>query len=369
GLIVRSFLQIRDVNPGFDSSGVLRAQVSLNRSYDTVTKVQAFMSQLEVRAGAIPGVTNAAIATSIPFLGTAYTSDFIAYGRAANDYGTEIGHRTVTASYFKTMKVPLLSGRMFNETYRVGSAPVLLINEALAKSYFRGQNPVGQRISFDKVPTEKSTWYTIIGVVGSEHVDALDVQPRIEAFNAASQEPPSSVAVLLRTDGNPSSLVASLRGVVHDLDPSLALVDAQPMDDLRAASMAKIRFLTTMLLGFAIVGLVLALVGVYGVLAHISRNRTREMGIRVALGAQPAEVRWLVVRHGLALTVAGLSLGLFAALFTTRLMSKLLFNVAPNDPLTLIGVSLLLAATSLVAASLPARRAARVDPAIALRAD
>jgi ABC-type antimicrobial peptide transport system permease subunit len=133
--------------------------------------------------------------------------------------------------------------------------------------------------------------------------------------------------------------------------------------------MARIRFLTTMLLGFALVGLALAVVGVYGVLAHISRNRTREMGIRVALGAQASQVRWLVVRHGLALAISGLALGLLVASFATRLMTKLLFNVAPNDPLTLIGVSLLLAATSILAALLPARRAARVDPAIALRAD
>jgi predicted permease len=369
GLIVRSFLQIRNVNPGFDSHGVLTAQIGLNRAYDTVTKVGAFMSQLDTRSGAIPGVASAALATSIPFQGTAYTSDFIAYGRAANEYGTEIGHRTLSASYFKTMKVPLLSGRMFDETDRIDSPPVVLINDALAKSYFRGQNPVGQRIAFDKVPTDKSTWYTIIGVVANEHVEALDIAPRIEAFNAVSQYPSGSTFVLLRTRGDPSSLVASLRGVVHDLDPSLALIDAKPMDDLRAASMARIRFLTTMLLGFALVGVVLAVVGVYGVLAHISRNRTREMGIRVALGAQTSQVRWLVVRHGLALTAGGLSIGLVAALFATRLMSKLLFNVAPNDPLTLIGVSLLLTGTTVLAASLPARRAARVDPAIALRAD
>jgi putative ABC transport system permease protein len=228
---------------------------------------------------------------------------------------------------------------------------------------------VGQRIAFDKVPTDKSTWYTIVGVVANEHVDALDVAPRIEAFNTASQQPPSFTFVLLKTDGDAANLVASLRGVLHDLDPSLALIDAKPMDVLRAASMARIRFLTTMLLGFALVGLALAVVGVYGVLAHISRNRTREMGIRVALGAQASQVRWLVVRHGLALAISGLALGLLVASFATRLMTKLLFNVAPNDPLTLIGVSLLLAATSILAALLPARRAARVDPAIALRAD
>jgi ABC-type antimicrobial peptide transport system permease subunit len=258
---------------------------------------------------------------------------------------------------------------MFDETDRVGSGPVVLINDALAKSYFRGQNPIGQRIAFDKVPTDKSTWYTIVGVVANEHVDALDVAPRIEAFNAASQQPPNFAFVLLKTDGDAANLVASLRGVLHDLDPSLALIDAKPMDVLRAASMARIRFLTTMLLGFALVGLALAVVGVYGVLAHISRNRTREMGIRVALGAQASQVRWLVVRHGLALAISGLVLGLVAASFATRLMTKLLFNVAPNDPLTLIGVSVLLAATSILAALLPARRAARVDPAIALRAD
>ncbi len=369
GLIVRSFWQVRNVDPGFDSHGVLTAQVGLGRAYDTITKVQAFMSQLEARARAIPGVTNAALATSIPFEGTGYTSDYIAYGRAANDYGTEVGHRTLSASYFKMMKVPLLSGRMFNETDRVGSAPVVLINDALAKSYFRGQNPVGQRIAFDKVPTDKSTWYTIIGVVANEHVDALDIQPRIEAFNAAAQEPPGGTFVLLKTDGDPSSLTGSLRGVLHDLDPSLALIDAKPMDDIRDASMARIRFLTTMLLAFALVGLTLAVVGVYGVLAHTSRNRTREMGIRVALGAQASQVRWLVVRHGLALAVSGLAVGLLVASFATRLMTKLLFNVQPNDPLTLIGVSVLLAGTSVAAALFPARRAAKVDPAIALRAD
>jgi putative ABC transport system permease protein len=369
GLIVRSFWQVRQVNPGFDSHGVLTAQISLSRQYDTTSKVQAFMAQLEARARALPGVSNAALATSIPFMGTGYTSDYIAFGRAANEYGTEVGHRTVTASYFATLKVPLLSGRMFDETDRLDSPPVALINDALAKSYFRGQNPVGQRIAFEKAPTKTSTWYTIVGVVANEHVEALDIQPRAEAFYAETQAPPSSTVILLRTSSDPSLLVGALRSVVHDLDPTLALIDAKPLDDLRAASLARIRFLTTMLLGFAILGLVLAVVGVYGVLAHVSRNRTREMGIRVALGAQASQVRWLVVRHGLALAVAGLTLGLVTASFATRLMSKLLFNVTPNDPVTLIGVSVLLAATSTLAASLPARRASRVDPAIALRAD
>jgi putative ABC transport system permease protein len=263
----------------------------------------------------------------------------------------------------------VLRGRTFGPEDRAGSTPVLVINEALASSYFKGQDPVGQRIAFGKVPTLKSTWYTIIGVVGDEHVDALDVAPRIEAFHAELQEPSSYMVVLLRTNGDPSALTPALRRIVRELDPTLTLVEVTTMERLRDESLARARFLTTLLLGFAAIGLVLSVVGVYGVLAHVSRNRTREMGIRIALGAQAAQVRWLVVRQGLGLTAVGLVAGGGVALFATRAMTKLLFNVAPNDPLTLAGVALLLAATSVFAAWIPALKASRADPSVALRAD
>ena len=369
GLLVRSFLQIRRVDAGFDPHGVLAAAVELNARYDTSTKVDAFMGALEARARAIPGVTGVALASNVPFKGTGYTTDFIAYGRPEGGYGTEIGNRTVTPSYFETMKVPVLRGRTFGPEDRDGSAPVLVINEALASSYFKGQDPVGQRITFGKVPTPKSTWYTIIGVVGNEHVDALDVAPRIEAFHAEAQEPSGYMVVLLRTNGDPAALTPTLRGVVRELDPTLTLLDVSTMERLRDESLARARFLTMLLLAFAAIGLVLSVVGVYGVLAHVSRNRTREMGIRIALGAQAAQVRWLVVRQGLGLTAAGLVVGGGVALFATRAMTKLLFNVAPNDPLTLTGVAFLLAATSVVAAWIPALKASRADPSVALRAD
>jgi putative ABC transport system permease protein len=177
------------------------------------------------------------------------------------------------------------------------------------------------------------------------------------------------VNLLLRTTGQPGALVPAVRAIVHDLDATIALRQAHTLDELLASSLAKIRFLTTLLLAFAAIGLVLSVVGVYGVLAQVTRNRTREMGIRIALGAQAAQVRWLVVRQGLRLTIAGLALGAGVALFATRAMTKLLFNVAPNDPLTLTGVALLLAATSICASWIPARKASRADPAAALRTD
>jgi putative ABC transport system permease protein len=369
GLLVRSFFQVRRVDAGFDPHGVLATAVELNAKYDTSTKVDAFMSALEVRARAIPGVAAAALASNIPFKGTSYTTDFIAYGRPEGGYGTEIGNRTVTPSYFATMKVPVLRGRTFGPEDREGSTPVLVINEALANSYFKGEDPVGQRITFGKVATPKSTWYTIIGVVGNEHVDALDIAPRIEAFHAELQEPASYMVLLLRTKGDPAALTPAVRGVLRDLDPTLTLLDVATMERLRDESLARARFLTTLLLAFAAIGLALSVVGVYGVLAHVSRNRTREMGIRIALGAQAAQVRWLVVRQGLGLTAAGLIVGGGVALFATRAMTKLLFNVAPNDPGTLVGVAVLLAATSVLAAWIPALKASRADPSVALRAD
>jgi predicted permease len=369
GLLVRSFMQLTRVDPGFDPRGVLVAAVQLNARYDTTTKVDAFVNEFEARTRGLPGVSAAALVSNVPFNGPSYTNDFIAYGRPEGGYGTEISNRTVTPSYFSTMKVPVLRGRTFGPEDRAESTPVLVINEALANSYFKGEDAVGQRMAFTKVVTPKSTWYTIIGVVGNEHIDALDVAPRIEAFHAEAQDPMNYAVLLLRTSGDPAALAPSVRGVLRDLDPSLALVAVNTMDTLMSKSLARARFLTMLLLAFAVIGLVLSLVGVYGVLAHVSRNRTREMGIRIALGAQAAQVRWLIVRQGLGLSAVGLLVGGTVALFATRVMTKLLFNVTPNDPLTLVGVVLLIASTSLCAAWLPALKASRADPSVALRAD
>ncbi|HEY4129166.1 MAG TPA: FtsX-like permease family protein, partial [Gemmatimonadaceae bacterium] len=369
GLLVRSFYQIRNVDAGFDPRGVLATAFELNSRYDSATKVHAFASEFEARLRALPSVTGVALANNIPFNGTGYTSDYIAYGRPEGGYGTEIGHRTVSASYFKTMKVPLLRGRTFGPEDRAGATPVAIINDVVAQSYFKGDNPIGQRIAFDKVPTAKTNWYTIIGVVGSEHVNGLSVAPIAEAFAPETQSPTKYLVALVRTSGDPIAVAKSIGNVLHDLDPTLALTLVRTVDSMRDESMARVRFLTTLLLAFALIGVTLSVVGVYGVLAQLSRNRTREMGIRIALGAQASTVRWLVVRQGLQLTMVGLVLGGTIALFATRMMSSLLFSVTPRDPATLFSVSLFLAGTSVLAAWLPARKASRVDPMAALRAD
>jgi predicted permease len=369
GLFVRSLLQLRQVDPGFDPHNVLVATVGLSNSYNTDAKSDAFLRQLETRVAALPGVISAGRAMNVPFTGVSWTSDMIAYGRPQADFISEVGNSVVSPSYFATMKEPVLRGRVFTEADRATTTPVLVINETLAKTYFKGQNPVGQRVTFDKVPTPKSTWLTIVGVVGDEHSDGLGVTPRIEAFQSAGQAIAGYANLVVRTRGNPTALTGSVRAALHDMDPTIALLDVTTMDTLRDRTLARTRFITILLLAFALIGVTLAVVGVYGVLAQVARNRTREMGIRLALGAQAAQVRWLVVSQGLRLALIGLVLGALAAVASTRVMGALLFHVAPNDPLTLAAVAALLAVTSLAASWLPALKASRADPALTMRAE
>jgi putative ABC transport system permease protein len=367
GLLVRSFIHIISVDPGFNGDGVFVAEVAYPQTGDSASAAEMFLRELERRTAALPGVTSVAVASSAPYEGTSFTSDFIAFGRAPGEYGTEIGNRTVTPNYFATMHVPLRRGRLFTEEDRVGTPPVVIINETLANSYFRGQDPIGQRITFDKVPTPQSTWYTIIGVVGDERVNGLDSRPIIEEFRSSRQQLQSGGTFLVRTTGDPAALAAPFRRLVRELQPNLAPLRTLTMDDLRRRSLARARFLATLLITFAIVGLALSVVGVYGVLAHTARNRTREMGIRIALGAPTSQVRWLVVRQGLALTAIGLVVGAAVTSVATRYMGSMLFDVVPNDPLTFASVGALLALTSVIAAWLPAARASRADPVSALR--
>jgi putative ABC transport system permease protein len=370
GLLARSFWRVRHVDPGFDPRGVVAIEFGVGgKTFSTPDRVQAFMRQLRSRVRSIPTVTDAAMSASLPLTGPAYTSDFTAAGRPAGGYGTEISHRVVSPEYFRTMRVRLLRGRLLTDDDRFGGPLVAVINDALARSYFAGENPVGQRITFDKIPTPTSNWYTIVGIVADEHVQSLDVSPRPESYHSLDQDPRSRVQFLVRAAGDPLAVVALVRAAIRELDPTNALVLVRTMDDVIAASTARIRFLTTLMLAFALIGVVLSVVGVYGVLAQAARNRTREVGVRIALGAGAAQVRWLLVGEGLRLTVAGLLLGAVVAFLSTPAMSRLLFEISPADPVTLVSVTALLAATSILAAFIPARRASRIDPTTALRAE
>ncbi len=368
GLLVRSVWRLEHVLPGFDPANVLTADVRLpGVRYDSAPKLEAFFDETLRRLRAQPGVVSAAAVRQLPRDGYSWSSDFSIAGRAPDQYGSEVQHREVTPDYFRTMRVPLLRGRAFTDADRPDAPPVVIINEALAREFFRGENPIGQRLCFDQHPDSTSVWRTIVGVVGSEHQSSLATEPRIEIFQPLAQSPGDRMILVARASGDPAALAPVLRRTVGELDPEIALGSVRTMDEVFAASMALPRFIMTLLVLFAAVGLVLAAVGVYGVLAQLARARTREMGIRVALGARASQVRWLVVRHALGLVLLGVAIGAVASLGATRALRGVLYDVPPSDPLTFAVVSALLAGVAVLAAWLPAVRASRADPTAALR--
>jgi len=374
GLLVRSFWTLAQVHPGFDPRGVVAQPVILpGLRYDTAEKARLFFDQLETRVAALPGVESVGLAREVPLTVSSWTGQFIAEGRPADGFGTELVHREVSPGYFSTMRVGLVDGRYFTSQDRDGSMPVTIINDALARSYFRGQDPVGQRMAFVRAPDSSSTWYTIVGVVASEHQVSPARPAQIEAFVPIAQQPQSRLILVARARCTPGAecapmdLAPGIREAVQGLDPALALPAPRTMSSVHADSMARERFLAILLLVFALVGLALAVIGVYGVLAQLARRRLREMGIRIALGAPGGAVRWLVVGHGLRLTLIGLLLGGSASLLITGALRGLLYGVSPTDPVTFGAVASLLVTTSLLAAWLPAQRASQADPALTLR--
>jgi putative ABC transport system permease protein len=370
GLLVRSFAELRNVDPGFDANGTLTASISLpGIRYDTDEKITSFFDRLLERARTIPGVTDAAAVSQLPLTGTSWTSDFAIAGRGADDYGTEVAHREIMPNYFRTMRVPLVAGRTFTAEDRGDAPRVVIINDVLAKRSFRGQNPIGQKLTFDKIPDSTSIWRTIVGVVGSEHQVEMSAEPRMEIFAPLAQDPRDVMTVVLRTDGDPASLGPVLRSVVKEMDPALAVSSMRTMAAVRAESLARQRFLTTLLTVFASIGVLLALIGVYGVMAQVARRRTRELGIRMALGASAPRIERMVVGHALRLVALAVVAGTGVALIATRALSALLFHVAPVDPITFVAVPLLLGVTAAMATWLPARQAGRADPAMVLRGE
>jgi predicted permease len=369
-LLVRSLLELNKVNPGFDPNGVLAARLTLpNGRYDTSEKATVFFQRLTERLEGIPGVQSVSAASSVPLTSFGYTSDFTVQGWPAGKYGSEVAHRRVMPGYFKVMRTPVLSGRDVTADDRANSPPVVMINDVFARQYFPDEDPLGKRITFDRVPDSTSTWNTIVGVVKSQNQSKLSIDPKLEVFEPIAQSATNGMAMVLRTGGNPAALGPAVRRAVSELDNSLAIEWMRPMTAVRAESLARERFLTTLLLLFASVGVALAVVGVYGVMAQMAKRRVREMGIRLALGAQSNDVRWLVVRNGLRLAVVGIVIGVTGALVSTKTMQTLLFGVASKDPLTFVSVPLVLVLTALIATWMPATAASKADPATTLRSE
>jgi putative ABC transport system permease protein len=369
GLLVRSFRELQQVDPGFDGTGVLTVRVDLpGARYDSEVRITGFWDELVRRARGLPGVTDAAATSNLPLSPPHWSSGLSIAGRAP-DLTWQVVHREITADYFTVMRVPLLRGRKFTRQDGPSAPLVVLVNQTLARAVFGTADPVGQRIAFDQVPDSTSRWRTIVGVVGDEHQTALTNDPRPEVIEPVAQDVRQGMILVLRTDRGPAALAGATRRLVAELDPKLAIGAIRTMDTVQRQALAAQRFLMALLLLFAGVGLLLAVVGVYGIMAQVAKGRTREMGIRIALGARAGEVRWLVVRHGLRLAGVGLALGLAGALVGTRTMRVLLYAVAPADPATFVSVSLLLVATAAAASWLPAARASGANPVTSLRVE
>jgi putative ABC transport system permease protein len=375
GLLLRSYVQLQRVEPGFDPQGVTTFSVSLPVArYADPASPRSFVSALLSRLSAEPGVESTAVAMGLPF-----TSDlnvitgFRHEAQAAPDSASmpTASLRIVTPDYFKTMKIPILDGRPFDNRDTATSPEVVLVNQRTARRYFPGENPVGQqiRVGAELAREARNGPKAIVGVVSDVKYGGLDEDTPAEIYLPYEQHPVDAFTVAVRTSADRIASMASLRHDVAGLDPLLPLANYEGLPALVDASLAERRFTMLVILTFAAIAVALAVIGVYAVLAYLVAQRRREIGLRLAIGASPSDVVWLFVREGAALTLVGLGAGLAGALAAGRLMSALLFGVTPADPATLTSVVCALAGAAACATYVPARRAAGIDPNEALKAE
>jgi putative ABC transport system permease protein len=369
GLLLKSLAVMLRVDPGFDTRNLLTMRVALPPArYADDERAASFYAELLRRVSALPGVRGVAETSNLPLAGEGGTGTPQIVGRAAppGDWG-ESYLRDVSANYFDVMGIPLVAGRVFDERDRADAPRVLLVNKTFAERVFPGESPLGRQVGFKF--TAGRPPFEIVGVVGDEKVASLDARTKPVIYFHEQQGPDAAVVLLVRTAADPSAVAGAVGGEVRALDPEVPVFAAATMEQVVAGSQATfMRRYPAYLVGvFACVALVLALVGIYGVISYAVTQRTREIAIRVALGARGRDVLRLVLGHGLLLALAGVAFGLAGALVLTRLMKGLLFEVSAADPSVYAVVSLLLVAVALAACLVPARRATKVDPMVALR--
>ena len=366
GLMIRSFLQLQNANLGFSTDRLLTFKFRLpTLTYNTDEKVIRFHQQLLERLSALPGVRSAG-ASDPMFVRDVPTTAVVIEGHPVSESGKtiEVPIAFVSASFFPTMGIPLRQGRMFTEHDQPKSQRVVIVNEGMAKRFWPGQDAVGKRI---KVPFFGDDWTTVVGVVADYRHLGLETEAPPEVYCALEQNPLQAQQMIIRTEVEPLSLAAAVRQCVRDLDKSLPVQDLQTMEQLLSDKLAP-RYYTSLLLGmFALMALILASVGIFGVLSYQVRQRTHEIGIRIALGARPRDIIILIVRRGIIISLIGLGTGLAGSLVLTRLISGLLYGVSAFDLTNLLIVSLVLLGATVAASYLPARRATQVEPMVALR--
>jgi predicted permease len=372
GLLLKSFVRLREINPGFKPDAVLTYSVALpTAQYGTPAEQTRFFQQLLTQTASAPGVNATAAIFPLPFSGDNARGNFEIEGRpvASESESPNALSYIISPDYLRALDIPLRKGRGFSERDTASAPRVVLINETLARRYFASTDPVGRHLVVSSIADlDKPATCEIVGVVGDVKHSGLDAEAEAEYYLPYQQATlPFMTLVVRGTNDKPAALATGARAAVAQLDKDLPLTDIKPMSDWLAASVAPRRFNMLLLGGFALLALCLATVGIYGVMAYAVAQRTHEIGIRIALGAQARDVLRLVVGQGMVLTLIGLSVGLAGAFALTRVLATLLFNVTPTDPLVFAGVTLLLALVALVACYIPARRATRVDPMIALR--
>jgi putative ABC transport system permease protein len=367
GLLVRSFVTLTSRDPGFVPDQVLSFNVQLVKLSDDAARGRAVSALME-RVAALPNVAAAGAATGLPPVTPQRGTRFEVDGRKLGPDEDGAFFIAATPDLFDALRTPLLSGRTFERTDAAGAQPVVLINRALARTVFAGTDPVGRRIRIVN-PEYASDWRTIAGVVGDVRYRGLeaDVQPTI--YTPFAQTPFMWVYVMVRTTGPPAALAGSIKGIVQGVDPNLVAASVRPLTDVMSGEVAEPRLSMLLVSAFAVLALTLASVGIYGVIAYSVSQRTHELGLRMALGAERAGVLLMIVREGMAMAAVGVACGLGSAALVTRLMSGLLVGVTPRDPLTFAGGAALLLTIALAASYVPARRATRVDPMVALRAE
>jgi putative ABC transport system permease protein len=368
GLLVRSFERLQRVPPGIDPHNVVTFRIDLpGVKYDSDEKAIAFYEQLMERLRAVPGVTAAGASTVLALEGSGWTGDLFIEGQP-DVWGRELRHKTVVPGYFAAMGLPVVRGRDFGATDDAKGIPVTVVNEALARTFFRGEDPVGRRIVFrNPSGNAQVTWWTVIGVVRDEKQDSLREPIVAEVYASHRQDAQSGMAVAVRARVPPERLTAEVRRAIRALDPGLAVYDVRTLEEVVARSMSRERFTTWLVTVFAALALAIAAVGVYGVVAFSVSRRTQEIGVRVALGATRGTIVRLVLAEALGLVGAGLAIGLAAAAAAARGIRTLLFDTAPTDLVTYAIVVGILGALAIAAGLVPARRALAIDPIQALR--
>jgi putative ABC transport system permease protein len=375
GLLINSFFRLQQVDTGFNSVKVITAGVPIPRTrFPQPEPLLQYLRLIRERVGSVPGVRDVAFTNALPMEGWGDGMPFLIAGRETVDRANRPScfYKRVSGSYFSTLQIHLVRGRTFTDRDGQGAPPAIVINESMAKRYFKNEDPIGKRILIQKLMYgqpglgSEIAW-EVVGIVSDEQTGSLGDRKSAGIYVTFDQSPTNDVSMLVRAAIDPETLTAAINRAIHEIDKDQPLADVRTLDRIKSETVANDRLQTMLLTTFAVLALLLAAIGIYGVISYSVTQRIHELGIRAALGASRSGLLALVIRRGMALALGGLAVGLGGSLALTRLLGSLLFEASPRDPVTLMAVAAILASVALLACYIPARRAASVDPMVALR--